>query len=99
MTDEETDALDEQVTKNPPKVTGDGKSGFFMKHKGNVIILNDVSSTWLRVKSESTHKSPSDIISEMIREKKLLLYKYYLESNLTLCNKLKDRQGKDNDKN
>jgi len=69
MTDEEADALDELVTKNPPKVTGDGKSGFFMKHKGNIVILDDVSSTWLRAKSESTHKSPSDIISEMIREK------------------------------
>ena len=69
MTDEEADALDELVTKTPPKVTGDGKSGFFMKHKGNIIILDDVSSTWLKVKSESTHKTPSDIISEMIREK------------------------------
>jgi len=69
MTDEEANALAEQVTLNPPKVTGDGKSGFFMKHKGNVIILDDVSATWLRVTSESTHKTPSDIVSEMIREK------------------------------
>jgi hypothetical protein len=69
MTDEEANALAEQVTLNPPKVTGDGKNGFFMKHKGNVIILDDVSATWLRVTSESTHKTPSDIVSEMIREK------------------------------
>jgi hypothetical protein len=69
MTDEEADALDELVTKNPPKVSGNGKSGFFMKHKGNIVILDDISSTWLRVTSESTHKTPSDIISEMIREK------------------------------
>ena len=69
MTDEEADALDELVTKNPPKVSGDGKSGLFMKHKGNIIILDDVSATWLRVTSESTHKSPATIVSEMIREK------------------------------
>ena len=69
MTDEEANALAEQVIKNPPKVTGDGKSGFFMKHKGNIIILDDISATWLRVTSESTHKTPSDIVSEMIREK------------------------------
>ena len=69
MTDEEADALDESVIKNPPKVSGDGKSGFFMKHKGNIVILDDVSSTWLKVKSESTHMTPSDIINEMIREK------------------------------
>ena len=69
LTDEEADALDELVTKNPPKVSGDGKNGFFMKHKGNIVILDDVSATWLRVTSESTHKTPSQLISEMIREK------------------------------
>jgi len=69
MTDEEADALAEEVLQNPPKVSGDGKSGFFMKHKGNVVILDDVSATWLRVASESTHKTPSELIGEMIREK------------------------------
>ena len=69
MTDEEADALDEQVTRNPPKVSGDGENGFFMKHKGNIIILDDISATWLRVTAESTQKTPSDLISEMIREK------------------------------
>jgi len=69
MTDKEAKILADKFAKDPPKVTGDGKSGFFMKHKGNVIILDDVSATWLRVTSESTHKTPSDIIGEMIREK------------------------------
>ena len=69
MTDEEADTLDELVTRNPPKVSGDGKRGFFMKHKGNIVILDDVSATWLRATSESTHKTPSELISEMIREK------------------------------
>ena len=69
MTDEEAEALDELVTQNPPKVSGDGKSGFFMKHKGNIVILDDVSATWLRVTSESTHKSPSELVNEMVREK------------------------------
>jgi hypothetical protein len=69
MTDEEADALDELVAKNPPKVSGSGKNGFFMKHKGNIVILDDVSATWLRVTSESTDKTPEEIIGEMIREK------------------------------
>jgi hypothetical protein len=69
MTDEEAQAFADMFAKNPPKVTGDGKSGFFMKHKGNIIVLDDVSATWLRVTSESTHKSPSTLVSEMIREK------------------------------
>jgi len=69
MTDEEARTFAEQVAKNPPKVTGNGKSGFFVKHKGNIIILDDVSATWLRVTSESMHKTPSDLVSEMIRER------------------------------
>jgi hypothetical protein len=69
MTDEEADALDELVMKTPPKVSGDGKSGLFMKHKGNIVILDDVSATWLRVAGETVHKTPSELISEMVREK------------------------------
>jgi hypothetical protein len=33
-TDAEYDALDEYYTKNPPRVSDDGKSGFLAKHKG-----------------------------------------------------------------
>ena len=69
MSDEEADALAEMVVKNPPRVSGDGKSGLFMKHKGNILILDDISATWLRVASESTHKTPSELVNEMIREK------------------------------
>jgi hypothetical protein len=68
MTEEEYDALDELWTKNPPKVSGDGKSGFFMKHKNEIVILDDVSSTWLRLKAETTKKTTTEIISEMVRE-------------------------------
>jgi len=69
MTEEEYDALDELWTKNPPKVSGDGKNGFFMKHKNEIVILDDVSSTWLRLKSETTHKTPTELIGEMVRER------------------------------
>ncbi|MCL2558520.1 MAG: hypothetical protein FWE09_08575 [Treponema sp.] len=69
MTDEQAAALAEDVTKNPPKVSGDGKSGLFMRRKGNIVILDDLSATWLRARSESTRKTPSEIVSEMIREK------------------------------
>ena len=69
MTDEEANALAEMVVQNPPKVSGDGKSGLFMKNKGKIVILDDMSATWLRITSESTHKTPSELINEMIREK------------------------------
>jgi len=69
MTDEEAAALADRVAQNPPGVSGDGKGGFFMKHKGNIVILDDVSATWLQATSQSTKKTPSELVSEMIKEK------------------------------
>ena len=68
LTEEEYDALDELWTKTTPKVSGDGKNGFFMKHKGNVIIVNDISAAYLRARADVVHKTPSEIVDEMIRE-------------------------------
>ena len=68
LTEEEYNALDELWTNNPPKVTGDGKNGF-QKHKNEIVILDNFSATWLRLKSEKTQKSITEIIAELIREK------------------------------
>jgi len=68
MTEEEYDALDELLTKTTPKVSGDGKSGFFMKNKGNIVIISDISAAYLRSRAEATHKTPSEIIDEMVME-------------------------------
>ena len=38
LTDEEYDALDEYWTAHTPKVSGDGKSGFFAKQTGRAIF-------------------------------------------------------------
>ena len=67
LTEEEYDALDEIWTNNPPKVSGDGKNGFFMKHKNEIVILDNVSAAWLRVKCEISHKSPTEIISDLVQ--------------------------------
>jgi len=69
MTDEEAKPLAEEVTKNPPKVSGSGKNGLFMKDKRNIVLLDDMSTTWLRVISESTNKTPSELVSEIMRER------------------------------
>jgi hypothetical protein len=69
MTDEEADYWDEYYTKNPPKVSGDGKSGFFVKNKGNIVILDELSSTYLHARAESTSKTITEIIGELVREK------------------------------
>jgi hypothetical protein len=70
MTEEEAWAWEEEVTRNPPKVTGDGTHGFFARHKeATVIFVDHVSATWLRVKAAAEHKTSTEIIGELVREK------------------------------
>ena len=65
-TDKEYDALDEYYTKNPPKVSGDGKSGFFAKHKGHVIIVDDLSADRRRIKAAAEHTA-AEAITDALR--------------------------------
>ena len=70
MTDEEYDVLDEYYTKNPPKLSGNGNSGFFAQHseKGNSLIFIDgFSADWLRIKAAAAHTTPEAIIGELVR--------------------------------
>ena len=69
LTEEEYDVLEELWTKNPPNVTGSGKDGFFMKNKNEIVILDNVSAAWIRVKSEMTNKTATEIIGDLVREK------------------------------
>jgi len=70
MTEEEAWALEREVMQNPPKVTGDGKSGLFMKHKGNIaIVVDDLSAAWLRARANALHTTTSEVIGDMVREK------------------------------
>ena len=69
LTEEEYDALDELWTHNPPKVSGDGKNGFFMKHRGEIVLLDRVSAGWLRARAEADHITPTEVIGRLVREK------------------------------
>jgi hypothetical protein len=66
MTEEEVDEL---WTKTTPKISGDGKNSFFMKHKEHIIIVDDVSVAYLRARSDASRKTPGEIIGGLIREK------------------------------
>jgi hypothetical protein len=71
LTDEEYDALDEYYTKNPPKLSGNGKSGFFAKHadSGNTLIfIDDLSAKWLRIKAEAAHTTPEVIVRQLVNK-------------------------------
>ena len=64
MTEEEADALDELVTKNPPRVDPSKA-----RHAIRMVSLDDLSADYLLSISSATHKTPSEIIGEMVRER------------------------------
>jgi len=68
MTDEEADALDEYYTKNPPKVDP-SKNGGFAKKSFRMVALDHLSEDYLLTRSIATHKTPTELIGEMVRER------------------------------
>ena len=68
MTDEEADYWDEYFTKNTvmPNLS---KPGFFARKYGMTIRLNPETTHFLAVEAEAAHKTPSEIIGELVREK------------------------------
>jgi hypothetical protein len=71
MTDEEADALDEYYTRNPPKIDPAKKgTGFFTRRKtlGRTITVDTLSADYLTTKAIATHKTPADIIGELVRK-------------------------------
>ena len=72
LTDEEYDALDEYYTQNPPKVDPlKNGTGFFTKRTSTArtITIDSLSADYLTIKAIATHKTPAEIISEMVRER------------------------------
>ena len=70
MTEEEAFALDEKWTKTTPKVGPNG-SGFLSKRKAavHIITIDDLSADWLNTKALADHKTPSEIINDMVQER------------------------------
>ena len=68
MTDEEADALDEYYTKNPPRVDP-GKNGGFAKKSFKLVAIDNFCADYLMTKAISDHKTPDQIINEMVRER------------------------------
>jgi hypothetical protein len=70
LTDEEYDRLDEKWTKTTPKVGPNGTGYFSQRHKAaRSITIDDFSADYLMTKAIDTHKTPAEIISEMIHER------------------------------
>jgi hypothetical protein len=66
MTEEKADALDEYYTKNLPKFDP-AKNGGFAKNSFRMVALDRLSEDYLLTKAMATHKTPTEIISDMVR--------------------------------
>jgi hypothetical protein len=68
LTDEEADALDELLTKNPPK-TNPNAQGPFIKNRETLVFLDPFSAEYLKAKAMAARKTPAEVIGELVREK------------------------------
>ena len=68
MTDTEAEYWSDYYIKNPP-VPGPNGTGFFSQKRKSAhsLTIDSLSADWLMTKAISTHKTPSEIISEMVQ--------------------------------
>ena len=67
MTDEEYDALDEEVTRNPPRIISDG-SDWLSLREIRISGLKNMTIQYLLTKAKANNKSPAQIIDELVRK-------------------------------
>ena len=68
MTDEEYDALDEELTRNPPRIVSNG-SDWLSQREIRISGLKNMTVQYLLTKSKADNKSPVQIIDELVNEK------------------------------
>ncbi|MDR0455636.1 MAG: hypothetical protein LBH20_03000 [Treponema sp.] len=68
MTEEEADRLDELWTKTTPQIDT-SKPGYFTRRMAHLIEVDTVSAAYLRARADAVHKTPTQIIGEMVRER------------------------------
>jgi hypothetical protein len=68
LTDEQAAALDEYYTSHIPKV-GPNEGGFFANRTRRLMPVDDLSAAYIRSACEAEHKTPAEIIGELVREK------------------------------
>ena len=69
LTDEEAEALDEELTRTVPKLT-DVEGPFIKNYRQSMMVaLDQISAQYLQARMMATKQTPTELISEMIREK------------------------------
>jgi hypothetical protein len=67
MTDEEYDALDEELTKTVPKFGHTG-TGFFSRKGSYVIFIDEATAKILNAKAMASRQTPSEVAAAILRK-------------------------------
>ena len=67
MTEKEADALDELWTTTTPEIDT-SKPGYYTRHMAHLVEVDDLSAAYLRARADADHKTPAEIISEMVQK-------------------------------
>ena len=68
MTDEEYDALDDELTRSPPRIISDG-SDWLSQREIRISGLKNMTIQYLLTKAKAANKSHIQIIDELVSEK------------------------------
>ena len=69
FTDGEADALDEELTRTVPKLT-DIEGPFIKNYRRSMLVaLDQFSAQYIQARMLATQKTPTELISEMVRER------------------------------
>ena len=68
MTEEEADALDEELTRTTPKVDF-SKPDIFINQRKLLNVLNSTAADYIMTRALATHQTPAQIIGELVEER------------------------------
>jgi hypothetical protein len=68
MTEEEADALDEELTRNTPRVDF-SKPDIFIRQRELLNMLKPAVADYIMTRALATHQTPVQIIGELVGEK------------------------------
>jgi len=68
MTEEEADALDEELTRITPKVDF-SKPDIFIRQRELLNVLKPAAADYIITRALATHQTPAQIIGEMVCER------------------------------
>ena len=68
LTDEEYDALDEELTRTVPKL-GPDETDWLRQRELRLMGLSNMTVNYIFTKATADHKTPAQIIDEMVKER------------------------------